>query len=94
MTSTHSRALSSLIVVSITAAAAEFYLVRELLAALLLFTVFFASAGTIILIVTLFQKVAFLGMGHLGSRLAYARAHHGTKSRRDHDLLIRRSRWN
>ena len=77
------------VVLGISAAAVEFYAVRELVAALLLFSALFGIVSTGLLILVATEELALKGMTLLESRVAYIRARTSASlhsSRADHSL--------
>jgi hypothetical protein len=58
---------------TLVAAPAEFYVVRELLAALVIFAVLFSAVGTALLIMVAIEESILTGIVHLEARLIRVR---------------------
>lgn len=70
----HSKILAATAVAGLVFAAAEFYVVRELLAVLLIFAVLFGVVGTALLIMVAVEESMLTGITGLEARLVRVRA--------------------
>jgi hypothetical protein len=80
------------VVLGVSAAAFEFYPVRELVAALLMFSIVFGVVGAGFLILIATEELALKGMTLLESRLAYTRGGTTTSPHRGCDPFVRSPR--
>ena len=80
------------VVLGVSAAAFEFYPVRELVAALLMFSIVFGVVGAGFLILIATEELALKGMTLLESRLAYIRVGTTTSPHRGRDPFVRSPR--
>ena len=70
----HSKLLAATAVAGLVLAAAEFYVVRELVAAFVMFAVLFSAAGTALLIMVAVEESILTGITRLEARVVRARA--------------------
>ena len=80
------------VVLGVSAAAFEFYPVRELVAALLMFSIVFGVVGTGLLILIATEELALKGMTRLESRFAYISARTTSSPHRGYDPFVRNPR--
>ena len=80
------------IIFGVSAAAVEFYSVRELVAALLMFAIVFGVVGAGFLVLIAAEELVLKGMTLLEPRFAYVRARTAASFHRHRDSLVRSSR--